>query len=314
MSALDRETAKDLPNSLLYWLTRPLVAAAAALFLLFPSTALLNAFESGADFLNIGAGARASAMGSAYAAAAGDASSVYYNPGALAGARREVSLMHSAWALDGSYDFAAAALPLDGFTAGVSFTRLDHGGLEGRAADGSSSGGFGASDRAVGLALARSFGGFSAGAGVKFLNSTIAGVSASAVAFDFGASKKISGAPLRLGLAVRNLGSGPKFLEKREALPTSVSAGAAFELAPGFALAGEITRMVHEKTASFAAGTEYSLPGGLALRGGYAAAGAASGAVSGGVGFSAGNMKLDYSFAPFGELDTTRRFSVSMAF
>ncbi|MDA8243618.1 MAG: PorV/PorQ family protein [Elusimicrobia bacterium] len=315
MKCLDSGTKKDVLNSIIYWLSRPYALLLAAAFLLTPSSSLLHALESGADFLNIGAASRASAMGSAYTAMAADPTAMYYNPGGLALSARGAAITHSAWALGGSYDFAAAAFPVAGLKAGVSFTRLDHGSLDGRGADGSSSGGFSASDKALGLGLAGSSGGFSLGAAVKFLSSDIAGYGASAVAFDLGAVHKLASSPLKLGLAVRNLGSGFKYAEKREALPLSMSAGASLAVLPTMNLAAEFTRMVNERRNTFSIGTEYALLGGLALRGGYAASASGSqGAMSGGIGFSAGSMKLDYSFSPFGDFDTTRKLSLAMAF
>jgi hypothetical protein len=315
MKSLDGGTKKDLLNSLVYWLSRPYALALAAVFMFIPSSSLLQALESGADFLNIGAGARASSMGSAYTALASDPSAMYYNPAGLALSERGAAITHASWALDGAYDFAAAAFPVGGFKAGVSFTRLDHGGMDGRGADGGSSGGFTASDKALGLGVAGNTGGFNLGATVKFLSSSIAGYGASAVAFDLGAVHKLAAAPVTFGFAVRNMGAGMKFVDKREALPLAISAGAAFAVLPAMSLAAEFTRMVNEKRNSFSIGTEYGLAGGLALRGGYAAAaGGAQGAMSGGIGFNAGPLKLDYSFSPFGDFDTTKKFSLAMGF
>ncbi len=313
---LDGGAKKDLFNSLVYWLSRPYVLLLAAGFLLVPSVKLAHALESGADFLNIGASARASALGSAYTALADDAYSLYYNPAGLAGARRGVSVMHADWALDGSYDFGAAAFPVagTGVTGAVSFTRLDHGAMDGRGVSGESSGGFSAADKAFGLGLGWMSGGVRLGAGAKLLSSEIAGYHASAVAFDAGASRKLDGMPLTLGLAVRNLGRGMKFIDKRENLPLTVSAGAAFAVIPAVSLAAEVNRLVYDRRTTFAVGTEYGLLGGLALRGGYAAGAVSGGALTGGVGFRAGTMSFDYSFSPFGELDTTRKFSLSMGF
>lgn len=315
MRCLDGGVKKDLLNSLIYWLSRPYAFVLFAAFLLVPSTQLARALESGAEFLSIGAGARASGMGSAYTALSDDSNSIYYNPGGLALAKREVSLMHSAWALGGSYDFAAAAFPAGDYKTAVSFTRLDHGTLEGRGAGGERSGGFGASDKAVGLAVARGFGGFSLGAGIKYISSSIAGYTASALAFDLGAVKKLAGAPVTLGLAARNLGRGLKYADKRENLPLTLNAGAAWAVLPSINLAAEVERLVHDRRTSFSVGTEYALANSLALRGGYAAgSGGAPGAMCGGLGFNAGQFRMDYSFAPFGSLDTTRKFSMSMAF
>lgn len=317
MKCLDGKAKKDLPNGLIHWLSRPYTLLLAAVFLLTPSSSLLHALESGADFLNIGAGARASAMSSAYTALATDPSAMYYNPGGLAMSRSGAALTHAAWALGGQYDFAAAAFPVAGLTAGISFTRLDHGGMDGRAADGTSSGGFSASDKAFGLGLAGRTGGLGLGASVKFLSSNIAGYSASAVAFDLGAVQKLPSLPLTLGLAVRNLGAGMKFIDIREPLPLTLSAGAALVVLPGVSLAAEFSRLATDKRNSFSLGTEYAIPGGLSLRGGYAAAYSAAGsqgAMSGGIGLDAGPLRLDYSFTPFGDIDTTRKFSLAMAF
>ncbi len=312
---LDAGTKKDLFNSLVYWLSRPYVLLLAAAFLLMPSSALLQALESGADFLNMGAGARAAAMGSGCTALASDANALYYNPGGLSLARRGMSLTHAELPLEGGYDFAAAAFPVGKLTGAVSFTRLDHGGLDGRGAARESSGGFSASDKALGLGLGWMAGGYRLGAGAKLLSSSIAGYSASAVAFDLGAVKKLDRAPVTLGLAVRNMGSGYKFLNKRERLPLSVSAGAAVAVLPMVNMVAEVGRQVYDRRTTVSVGTEYGLTGNLALRGGYAAGSAGgTGAVSGGFGFSMGAMKLDYSFSPFGEFDTTRRFSLSMGF
>ena len=315
MNGLDRDTEKDLLNSLLYWLTRPYAAALALAFLLLPSVTLLRALESGADFLNIGPGARASAMGAGNPALASDAGALYYNPAGLAGMRRGAALTHTAWALDGSYDFAAAAFPAGAFTGGIAFTRLDHGSFDARDGAGGSSGGFSASDKALSLAGAAKAGSFGFGAGVKLLASDIAGYSATAVALDLGATHRAAGSPLTLGLAVRNLGAGYKFLDTREQLPLTFSAGAALAVLPGVNLAAEYSRLVRERRGTFSVGTEYGLASGLALRGGYAAAlGGGQGSLSGGVGLNAGRFTLDYSFAPFGDFDTTRKLSLAMAF
>ena len=69
----------------------------------------------GNDFLSIGAGARALAMGSAFVASADDVTAAYWNPAGLYGIRTyQGSYMHSE-RFNGivSYDYAGFALPLD---------------------------------------------------------------------------------------------------------------------------------------------------------------------------------------------------------
>ena len=67
------------------------------------------------EFLNIGAGARGLAMGSAQVASVNDGSSGYWNPAGLVNVKNEpqVSLMHAEYfAGIGKYDYASIALPL----------------------------------------------------------------------------------------------------------------------------------------------------------------------------------------------------------
>src|SRR5215467_15570992 len=67
------------------------------------------------EFLNIGAGARGLAMGSAQVASVDDGTAGYWNPAALVGIKDypQVNLMHSEYfAGIGKYDYASVALPL----------------------------------------------------------------------------------------------------------------------------------------------------------------------------------------------------------
>lgn len=80
-----------------------------------------------AQFLKIGAGARAIAMGSAYTGISNDIYSVYWNPAGIANSsgNGEVAFNHAEWLADISYDFAAASLNFDGAgTMFVSMTQL----------------------------------------------------------------------------------------------------------------------------------------------------------------------------------------------
>jgi len=67
-----------------------------------------------AQFLKIGAGARAVGMGGAYSAMGNDIYSIYWNPAGLALSKHstELAFNHASWLADISYDFAAASLNL----------------------------------------------------------------------------------------------------------------------------------------------------------------------------------------------------------
>jgi len=80
-----------------------------------------------ATFLNIGQGARATAMGSAFVAVADDPSAIYWNAAGLARLDYNgVMFDHTQWIADVKYNFLAGALNLGDFgTLGVSFITSD---------------------------------------------------------------------------------------------------------------------------------------------------------------------------------------------
>lgn len=105
-----------------------LVCVWSILFLLF-SQAFSQFRKYSNEFLNIGAGARGSAMGGAQIASVQDATAGYWNPGALVWVKdcSTVSLMHASWFSGiGSYDFGALAIPTQNGhrTLGITFLRF----------------------------------------------------------------------------------------------------------------------------------------------------------------------------------------------
>ncbi|WP_245798334.1 putative type IX sorting system protein PorV2 [Cnuella takakiae] len=82
------------------------------------------------EFLNIGAGARGLAMGSAQAATAGDATAAYWNPAGLSAVQEapQAALMHAEYfGQIGNYDFAAVALPTTSGKRTLALTALRFG-------------------------------------------------------------------------------------------------------------------------------------------------------------------------------------------
>src|SRR3954471_24172056 len=69
------------------------------------------------EFLNIGAGARGLAMGSAQVASVSDGTAGYWNPAGLAGGKDkpQLNVMHAEYfAGIGKYDYASIAIPTPG--------------------------------------------------------------------------------------------------------------------------------------------------------------------------------------------------------
>lgn len=83
-----------------------------AIFFFFSSSAQFRKYSN--EFLNIGAGARGLAMGSAQVASVSDGTAGYWNPAGLVGVKDhpQINLMHAEYfAGIGKYDFASIAFP-----------------------------------------------------------------------------------------------------------------------------------------------------------------------------------------------------------
>jgi hypothetical protein len=96
---------------------------------LFPIASFSQFRKYSNEFLNIGAGARGLAMGSAQVASVQDGTAGYWNPAGLAGVKDhpEVNLMHAEYfAGIGKYDFGSVAIPVQDNkrTLGVSLLRF----------------------------------------------------------------------------------------------------------------------------------------------------------------------------------------------
>ncbi|MDE2490322.1 MAG: PorV/PorQ family protein, partial [Elusimicrobia bacterium] len=241
------------------------------------------AFTSGdvgttaAEFLRLGAGARALGLGEAYTAAADDATALYWNPAGLARVRGgEAALMHAAYLDSTFYDDAFYAQNLGAWgAAGAGVQYFSAGSIPGTDASGVSIGSFAPSDLSASLGWAwrlRSsspwLDGAALGAAGKYVRATIA-TTAQTEAADFGAqSPAWLGGRLRLGLAALNVGRDMKFDAEAEPLPTVIKLGAALRPAPNWLAA--VDADAPRGGAPYAAcGVEYRLP----LSGGDAASG-----------------------------------------
>ena len=83
------------------------------LILLLASNAYTKG-EAGAQFLKIGAGARACAMGEAFTGIADDPSAIYWNPAGLTQMNSaQIIAMQNFYLLDMSYQYLGMVLPSD---------------------------------------------------------------------------------------------------------------------------------------------------------------------------------------------------------
>lgn len=143
------------------------------------------------EFLQIGVGARAAALGGAFVAASDDASSLYWNPAGLSQLTQgEIIATHSEWLADVNFDYLGVGLPVGSIgTVGVSLTMLNVPDMIVRTEDRQEGTGetFDAADMSVGLSVGRAITDrFSVGVTAKFIQQRIWHSSATGFAVDLG--------------------------------------------------------------------------------------------------------------------------------
>lgn len=297
------------------------VTALLAVALLIPASALAGDDSAGLAFLKLGAGARAVALGDAYVAVGGDASSIYWNPAGTVDVENiDVVLMHSEWFQDIRYDFVGG-VSSDGQRAyGVAITGLYMDDLERRVGpDAEPDGHFGVFDFAVTGTYAQRLTDYLAvGGGLKYVSEKIDDETASGFAADLGAAYRVPIVPgLTAGFAVQNLGPGMKFIEDEFDLPVTYRLGGAVETAiegwnADVLFTGDAV-IPHDGDSKFHFGFEFEYARMLALRFGYRS-GWDNQNVSVGLGAKVRNFRLDYAYVPFySDLGDTHRMSLAFA-
>jgi hypothetical protein len=168
------------------------------------------------EFMLLGAGARGTALGSAFAAMADDETALYYNPaGAAAMSRPGVSIGTYDYVAETRYTWGGIVFPFSegaraiglqlgtfGFGDQKVFTVDDP--------DGLATGTYSVRETFIGLSLAQNFSDrFSAGITAKGIFDNLGQATGQAFAVDFGANfhASLSGHPIRLGFTLQNLGT-----------------------------------------------------------------------------------------------------------
>lgn len=302
-----------------------------------------QAGTSAAQFLILGADARAAGMGGAASASADDATAIYWNPADLAGLHyRHATLTHSASYQSTFRDFVAYAQPIEsrrgGRTRGPEpdqlgvigaalqyqnagrIDELDNAG----AATGSS---FAPQDFAAtvgwGTELVRDR--LDAGLSVKYVSSSIE-AGATTGAADFGARFRAqlpdTEIDYALSAALRNVGGPLKFRDASDPLPMSAVIGQALRPLRSLTIAVDVNAprdaapyvsfgvewrapMTEGLTASLRAGRDGRLQS--------TGAGGSSGITcGGGLGFQ--RLAFDYAWTPSGDLGDTQLLTLSYRF
>jgi hypothetical protein len=289
---------------------------------------------SAAAFLKIEPGARPAAMGAAFSAVAGDAHAAYYNPAGLAAIKQvSASAMHEARFSDISYDFATLSVPLLSWVdtplqrnaygvMAVSFYSLAVGGLERRGATETDEpvDTFKAGDFAYALSYAYELPdrGLALGGTAKFVDSTIDGTKARALAVDGGALYRLGSGALALGW--RHLGTAQKFRQAADPLPLTYFMAGSWRFSERILGSAEFS-LPRDDAPALAAGGEYrvawsrslSAAGRVGFNTGKLEPGGLSG-LSAGMGLGYNGLDLDLAWLPAGELGDTFRYSLTIRF
>jgi hypothetical protein len=310
-----------------------IIALAGLVVLLLPALAQAAIFEKvgtfGGQFLKLGVGARAAGMGGAYVAVADDATAVFWNAAGIARVeegKSQLSLNHANWPAELSFDqigyvfhlkkipgaFAvhARALSMQPMEETTAWQPYGTGQT------------FDAGMMAAGVTYARSFTDkFSAGVTASMVHTGLADLSQQTFSVDIGTLYDVGAAGMKIGMAIQNMGSQEKFIEREARIPSIFRVGTSATLlkSADHLLTGAF-EFSHppDNAERVNLGAEYAFKKYLFLRGGYAINYDAEG-MSAGLGMHfpasiAGTADLDYAYTDMLDLGAAHRFSLRFQF
>ena len=282
-----------------------------------------NNGQTAADFLNIGVGARAAAMGGAYTSVSDDATSVYWNPAGLMQLNSsQVVFSHFSWYQDISYEYIAVAYPtMNRWSFGLAASYLNYGSIEGYDINDEPTGDITSTyDLATGISAAYQVNdALSVGLTAKYIVVSLAGLSGAALAADIGARYDLE--KVSFGLSAVNLGQNIELDGTSEKLPAAVRVGfAAKPFGPSMIASLEVCNPFYGDL-SISNGYELSYQDRYYVRAGYSYMPAQDGrefgqSLSFGVGALMGPAHFDYTFSPDEKStsESIHRFSIMFDF
>lgn len=307
---------------------------------LFPNLGGQRVGTSAAQFLKIGVGARAVALGESYVAIANDAEALFWNPAGISQTtKNDYFFTYNQWFSDIQIYYSGAIFHVNPFnTVGVFFTTLSTDPMiETTELEPKGTGRYFAyGDLVGGLSYARNMTNkFSFGINLKYFQETLAELKMTSVLFDLGTYYKTGWKSIRFGVSVTNFTSdmGAKGSYTYTNLANATIKVTEFqEFTPPIifriGLAGEALETVAHKctwsvqlnhpndnSENINLGAEYWYRNFLALRGGYIT-GRTDRDISFGFGLNIpmgkNSFRLDYSYANFGRLGFVNQYTMHL--
>ena len=279
--------------------------------------------ENTANFLKLGIGARGVAMGGAQVALSDDVTSLYWNPANLTSLRtKEISLMHYSLVESVRYQHAGFGLPTEKYgVLAFGINHLDYGDIDGFTNGGVPTGGVDAGAMLFTASWGKRLSDknkLSYGASLKYLNSELAGFSASAPMLDLGLRYPFESGRLRglsLAATLRHLGPDVEYDTQKSSLPQQLVLGSGYSTLGGnlnFALDFIRTK---DESSYLVTGVEYRLLKMINIRAVYNGNSDFVGeGISYGLGLAFNNWNIDYAFIPTGDLGDSNRVSIGVKF
>lgn len=304
---------------------------------LFPTLGGQRAGISTAQFLKIGVGGRASALGDAFVAVANDASALYWNPaGLVQNNRNQVFFSHNEWLVDIKHDFLGGVYHLsDNDAVGLSLTSLHMDDMKVTTEVMPKGTGeyFSFGDVAFGLTYARKMTDqFSFGGTIRYIEETMDKLKMRGIMVDLGTLYWTGLGTTRFAVTVSNFGNNIApdgkvvVFGKREksewqsfSPPTMFRIGFAFE--PYQDAQNKLTASVqlnhpNDNSENVSTGLEYTWRNLLSLRGGYKLnVDGQNFSFGAGVNLpiSIADFTFDYAFSNFARLGSAHRFSIILS-
>lgn len=301
---------------------------------LFPVLGGQRAGISTAQFLKIGVGGRASAMGDAFVAVANDVSALYWNPAGLSQfSENQIIFSHNEWVVDVNHDFIGGVYHLDDAnTFGVAITSLsmDEMKVTTEYAPFGTGEYFGFSDFAMALSYSRKMTEqFSFGGTVRYIEETLDVLKMRGLMIDLGTYYWTGLGTTRFAVAVTNFGNdlapdgevvliGNRRKSEWQSFspPTMFRIGFAFE--PYENEEHRVTTSIqlnhpNDNSENISLGVEYVWNKMFFARGGYKFNVEEQNYTFGAginVPVSFANVSVDYAFANFSRLGSAHRFSI----